>query len=268
MSSFGSSAAHWNLLSSAVGNQISNGMWGWGNAPRSKNCSSLSVGKISVDRLGENKLTVNIFALYSYTLSHEPAERSSAEEDLGHNLAWPRATVATSDLGTAPSLELLVPLHSSGTPCWRLPVEAGGGHRNCLSQKCCWGLPSELRSEFPYPPPEQILCWVSVNSVKLLKRGTESSFICKCMTAGYLFGLLGIFGKWWYKLEINAVDWGADSALPSEGFAFIVWHLWGLSFLRWLCIICQGGSLCGTILHGRTFMWICLGHLHLLGPLL
>lgn len=112
--------------------------------------------------------------------------------------------------GQPPSLELPLTPQCSGTPWWRLPMQAGYGDSNSLSQKCCWDLLSELCSEFPYPPPEQILCWVSVSSVNLLKKGTESSLVCKYMTACYLFGLLGIFSKWWNKLGIDTVDWGAE----------------------------------------------------------
>lgn len=55
-----------------------------------------------------------IFALYPCTLSHGLVEHSSAEEDLGHNLAWPCASAATSDLGSAPSLELSPPCTVQG----------------------------------------------------------------------------------------------------------------------------------------------------------
>lgn len=53
MCSFRSSLALWNLPSSAMGNQMTQGHGGQSNVGRSKNCSLLPVGKKSEDRLGK-----------------------------------------------------------------------------------------------------------------------------------------------------------------------------------------------------------------------
>lgn len=272
MCSFGSSPALWNLPSSAVGNQMSNGMWGWGNAGRPKNCSLLSVGKNKWKQVrGEN-----IKSCYCHC-THAPWAMSLLNTPLQKRI-W---AIIRPDF-----MPVLLQLIRAVAPAWHchLPCTVQGLLGGCslcrqeVGTATVWarntaGIYLVSCAEFPYPPPVQILCWVSVNSVNLLKKGTGSSFICKCMTACYLFNLLVIFGKWWNKLDINAVDWGADNTIPSEGFVSIAGHLWGLSFLWWFSIIYEDGRLHGQEGHWpfcmvRTFMWVCLGHLRLFGRFL